>query len=181
MHAVIQVPPDGVVGSHNCRCHLFAACIVDVTVCFSSQTVSALTSGLLRYSAHPADCIFSILVRKVVVGKFPATAIPNSRLCFHGIFLVTQILPRHKPSCILYQHEVCHPCAVERLVGASPFFLLLDTSLFETVIIHPCTMPQSSDHSRVTVVAYIDSSSLFADSFSRSCHTIPVPAHVLFY
>ena len=47
-------------------------------------------------------------------------------------FFVTQILPQHKPSCILSQHEVCYPCTVERLVDVSPFFLLPDTSLFET-------------------------------------------------
>ena len=27
MHAVIQVPPDGVVGSRNCCCHSFTACV----------------------------------------------------------------------------------------------------------------------------------------------------------
>ena len=47
VHAVIQVPADGVVGCCNCCCHSFAACTVDVTV-FSRQTVSALTSGLSR-------------------------------------------------------------------------------------------------------------------------------------
>ena len=51
VHAVIQVPPDGVVGSRRCRCHPFAVCTVDVTECFSRQTVSALTSGLLCSSA----------------------------------------------------------------------------------------------------------------------------------
>jgi len=56
VHAVIQVPPDGVVGSCNYRCHPFAACTVDVTVCFSRQTVSALTLGLSRYSAQPTPC-----------------------------------------------------------------------------------------------------------------------------
>ena len=50
---------------------------------------------------------------------------------------VTQILPQHEPSCILSQHQVCYPCAVERLVDVSPFFLLPDTSLFETLLIHP--------------------------------------------
>jgi len=39
----MQVPPDGVVGSCNFCCHSFAACTVDVTVCFICQTVSALT------------------------------------------------------------------------------------------------------------------------------------------
>jgi len=59
VHAVIQVPPDGVVGSRICRCHSFAACTVDVTVCFGRQTVSALTSGLSRYSTQPTpSCLF---------------------------------------------------------------------------------------------------------------------------
>jgi len=61
VHAVIQVPPDGVVGSRDCRCHSFAACTVDVTVCFSRQTVSVLTSGRSRYSAQPTlivSCLF---------------------------------------------------------------------------------------------------------------------------
>ena len=55
-------------------------------------------------------------------------------------FVVTQILSQHKPSCILSQHEGRHPCTVERQVGASPFSILLDTSLFENLrIIHvPC-------------------------------------------
>ena len=52
MHADKQVPPDGVVGSRNCRCHLFAACTVDVTVCSICQTVSVLISGLSRYPAQ---------------------------------------------------------------------------------------------------------------------------------
>ena len=56
VHAIIQVPPDGVVGSRNCCCHSFAACTVDVTVCFIRQTVNALTSGLSRYSAQPTPC-----------------------------------------------------------------------------------------------------------------------------
>ena len=46
MHAVIQVPADGVVGSHKCRCHSFTACTVDVTVCFSRQTVTWQCSHL---------------------------------------------------------------------------------------------------------------------------------------
>jgi len=56
VHAVIQVPPDGVVGSRNYCCHSFAACTVDVTVCFICQTVSALTSGLSRYFAQLTPC-----------------------------------------------------------------------------------------------------------------------------
>ena len=50
-------------------------------------------------------------------------------------FFVTQILPQQQPFCILSQHEVRYPRTVERLVGASPFFLLLDTCLFETLLI----------------------------------------------
>jgi len=58
VHAVIQVPPDRVYleDIRNCCCHSFAACTVDVTVCFIRQTVSALTSGLSRYSAQPTPC-----------------------------------------------------------------------------------------------------------------------------
>jgi len=56
VHAVIQVPPDGVVGSRNCCCHSFAACTVEMTVSFIRQTVSALISGLSRYSAQPTPC-----------------------------------------------------------------------------------------------------------------------------
>jgi len=43
-------------GGRNCRCYSFAACTDDVTVCFNCQTVSALTSGLSRYSAQPTPC-----------------------------------------------------------------------------------------------------------------------------
>jgi len=46
VHAVIQMPADGVVGSHKCRCHSFTACTVDVTVCFSRQTVTWQCSHL---------------------------------------------------------------------------------------------------------------------------------------
>jgi len=56
VHTVIQVPLDAVVGSRNCCCHSFAACTVDVTMCFIRQTVSALTSGLSHYSAQPTPC-----------------------------------------------------------------------------------------------------------------------------
>ena len=41
-HAVIQVSPDGVVGSRNCCCHSCATCTVDVTVCFTSARPSVL-------------------------------------------------------------------------------------------------------------------------------------------
>jgi len=60
VHAVIQVPPDGVVGSSNCRCHSFAACTVDVTLCFGHQTVSAFTSGLFctADTLLIASCLF---------------------------------------------------------------------------------------------------------------------------
>jgi len=56
MQTVIQVPSDGAVGSRNCHCHPVEACTVDVTVCFNRQTVSALTLGLLCYSAQPTPC-----------------------------------------------------------------------------------------------------------------------------
>ena len=92
-------------------------------------------------SRHPVDCILPILDRKLAVGVFPATAISNRLLrfrvsrihqhkdVFNGFWVtrvhqhtenmeyswnlfVTQILPQHKPSCILSQHEVRYPCAV---------------------------------------------------------------------
>ena len=50
---------DGVVSSRNCYCYPFATCTDDVTVCFGSQTVSALTSGLSRYFAQPTPCWLS--------------------------------------------------------------------------------------------------------------------------
>jgi len=43
MHAVIQVPPDGVLDNHNCHCHPFAACTADITVRFNRQIVNAFT------------------------------------------------------------------------------------------------------------------------------------------
>jgi len=57
----IQVPPDGVAGSCNCRYYPFAAWTVDVTVCFSCQTVSALSLGLSRYSAQLTTCWFYLV------------------------------------------------------------------------------------------------------------------------
>ena len=53
MHAVIQVLPDGVVGSRNCCCHPFAAGTINVAVYLNRETVSALTSGLLHLPAQP--------------------------------------------------------------------------------------------------------------------------------
>jgi len=79
-----------------------------------------------------------ILVRRLAVGVIPATAIPKRFL--RWIVFVTQILSQHKLSSILSQHEVRYPCAIERLVDASPFFLFLDSSLFEFVFTHPFTM-----------------------------------------
>jgi len=66
-----------------------------------------------------------------------------------------------------------------RKAGACFLFpRLLDTSLSETLLIHPCTMSQSRYHTRV--ISYIDSPSLFANLFSGSCRAIPVLAHLLF-
>jgi len=44
MHAV----PDGVVGSHTCRCHPFAACTNDATLDFNHQIESAFIWSLSR-------------------------------------------------------------------------------------------------------------------------------------
>ena len=142
MHAVIQVHPAGVVGGRNCHCHSFAACAVDVTVCFSRQTVSALTSGLSRYFAQPTPCLLHLAYfdQKTGCWRNSCHRHPQSSPSPPWDFSVTQILPQHEPFCILSQHEVCYPCTVERRLDTSPFFLLLHTSLFETLLIHPCTM-----------------------------------------
>ena len=92
MYAIIQVHLDEVVDSCNCHCHPFAACTVDVTVCFSRQTVSRASHAIL-HSRHPVDCLLPnrpvgpILSRIRAVGILPATAIPKRLLCFHGICL----------------------------------------------------------------------------------------------
>ena len=60
----------------------------DVTVFSSRQAVSALTSGLSRYSAQPTHCLSHLaylIFRKLAVRIFLATAITN-RL-FRGFFL----------------------------------------------------------------------------------------------
>ena len=103
VHAVIQVPPDGVVGSRNCRCHSFAACTVDVTVCFGHETVSALTSGLSRYSTQPTpySLHFAYFCQKTGCWHISCHRHPQSSPSFPWGFLVTQILPQHKPFCIL--------------------------------------------------------------------------------
>ena len=98
VHAVVQVPPDGVVGSCDCRCHSFAACTVDVTVCFSRRTVSVLraspgASHVILYSRHPAYCILPILVRKLAFGVFPATAIPIVSFSAMGFFCHSDTSP----------------------------------------------------------------------------------------
>ena len=133
MHAVKQVPPDGVVGSRNCCCHSFVACTVDVTVWFIRQTVSALTSGLSCYSTHPTPCWLHLAYfgQKTSCWRITCHRHPQSSPSPLWDFCVTQILPQHEPSCILSQHEVCYQCAVERLVDVSPFFLLPDASFLK--------------------------------------------------
>ena len=71
VHAVAQLPLDGVVGSRNCRCHSIAAWIADLTVCFSHQTVSALTIGLSRYSAQPTPCYLAYFGQKIGCWRIP--------------------------------------------------------------------------------------------------------------
>jgi len=79
---VMQVPPHGV-QSCNCHCHPFAACTVEVTICFNRQIVSALTwnSRALLHSRHPADCILPILVTK------PCKRCENMRLASAALFM----------------------------------------------------------------------------------------------
>jgi len=133
------VPPDGVVGSRNCCCNSSAACTVDVTVCFSCQTVSALTSGLSRFSAQPTPCGLHLAYfgQKTSCWHISCHRHPQSSPLLPWDFFVTQILPQHKPSCVLSQHQVCYPCTVERLVDASSFF---------SSLIQACLKPSSSIH-----------------------------------
>ena len=142
VHAVIQEHPDGVVGSRNCRCYSFAACTADVTGYLSRQTavLSPWAFGAILHSRHSADCILPILIKKLAVGVFPATAIPNRLLRLHGILLSLKYFPSISlpASCLSMKYATVYR---RKLVGASPFPLPLDTSLFETLHIHPCTMP----------------------------------------
>ena len=142
MHAVIQVPPDGVVGSRNCRCHSFVACTVDVTVCFSRQTVSALTLGLTRYSAQPTPCRLHLAYfsQKTGCSRNSCHCQPQLSPSLPWDFVVTQILLQYKPSCILSQYEVWYSCTVERLVEPPLFFSSLIHALLEFLLIYPCTM-----------------------------------------
>ena len=113
------------VGSRNCHCHSFAACTVDVTVCFGHQTVSALTSGLSRYSAQPTPWWLHLAYFSQKTGSWHISCHrhPQSSPLLPWDLFVIQILPQHRPSCILFQYEVRCPCTVERLVDASPFLL----------------------------------------------------------
>ena len=105
IHAVLQVPLDGVVGRYNICCHFFAASTVDVTVCFSRQTVNALTSGLLRYSAHPPPCWLNLahFGQKTGCWRLSCYRHPQSSPLLPWDFFVIQMLPQHKPSCIRSQ------------------------------------------------------------------------------
>jgi len=120
MHTVIQVPPDGVVGSRNCHCHPFAASTIDVTECFKRQTVSACpqASRAILHSRHHDDGILPILVRKLIlsiliknlpVGQIPATAIPKCLLRFHEIDLSLKRFPSMNfPSSCLSKKSATH-------------------------------------------------------------------------
>ena len=129
MHAVIQVPLDGVVGSCNCRRHPFVICTVDVTACFSRQTVSALTLEPLTLfcTADTLLIVFCLFWSKDWLLAPPPSPIVS--FTSMGFFCPSNTSPATTPSCILSQHEVRCPCSVERLVDASPFPLLLDTGL----------------------------------------------------
>jgi len=143
VHAIIQVLSDGVVDRSNCRCHSFAACTVDVTVCFILQTVRAVlsprASRAILHSQRPADSLVAYCLfwsENWLLAYFLPP--PSPIVCFASMGF--QTFSQNNPSCILSQHEVRYPCTVERLVDTSPFLLLLDTSLFETNLIHPRTM-----------------------------------------
>jgi len=133
--------PDGVVGSRNCCCHLFTVWTVDVLTsglpCCAGARPSELLPRASRAIQLPdyqsshlgplalfctadtlliASCLFWLVQNWLLAYFLP----PSSPIDFFAFvnFFVTRILPHHKPSCILSQHEVCYPFAVERLVGA---------------------------------------------------------------
>jgi len=134
--------------------------------CVSANRPSELSpwaSRTIVQSRHPADCILPILDRKVAVGVVPATAFPKRLLRFHGIFFVTQ----RKLSFPAYTS--LHPQAFSawglllmsrrKAGGCLLFFVLLDTSLFESLLFNPYTMPPSRHGSHTRVIASIDLSS----------------------
>jgi len=129
---IIKVPPDWVVGSRNFRCHPFAACTVYMTVCFNPPTISALTSGLSRYAAQATSCWLRLVHFAYLngCGRIFCHSHPQTSPSPLWDLFVTKILSQHKLSCILSQHEVRYPCAVDRQVGASPFFVLLHCKSF---------------------------------------------------
>ena len=90
IHAVIQVFPDGVVDNHNCCCYSFAACTVDVIMLFSRLTVSALTSGLSRYSAQPTPCTVPLHFLRLVLS--PLYPVPSLVVFTSCRFLETLVV-----------------------------------------------------------------------------------------
>jgi len=77
-----------------------AVTVVELAVlmwpCVSAARPSVLSpqaSRAILHSRHPADCILPILVKRLAVGVFPATAIPNRLLCFHGVFVSLKYFP----------------------------------------------------------------------------------------
>jgi len=126
VHAAIQVSLDGAVGSRNSCCHCLAACTVDASlaVCFIRQTVSALTSGLSRYSAQPTPCLLHVAYFGQKTGCWCLSCHhhPQSSPSMPWHFFVTQILPQHKPFCILSQHEVYYPFTFRKADGCLSFF-----------------------------------------------------------
>jgi len=92
--------------SYRCQLMEWWAAVTDVAIpsqpallmwpCVSSARPSVLSpraSRAILHSRRPADCILPILVRKLAVGVFPATAIPNRLLRCHGIFLSLRYFP----------------------------------------------------------------------------------------
>ena len=84
------------VGSRNCRCHFFATCTV-IRLCLGRQTVSDLTSGLLRYSAKPTPCWLHLAYFGQKTGCWPISCPghrhPQSPPSLPWDFFVTQIFP----------------------------------------------------------------------------------------
>ena len=99
-----------------------------VTVCFIRQTVSAFTSGLSHYSAQLTPCWLHLVYFGQKTGCWRISRAchrhPHLLRC-HRIFLSIRSFPSiNLPASCLSMKSATH-VPVERLVDASPFFLLL--------------------------------------------------------
>jgi len=95
MHAVIQMSPNGVLGSRNCCCLVAfplrwqPALLVQCDCTLQVPDLSVLTSGFSSFTAQPtwrhlasAGCIMPIFVSWLAVGVIPASPDPDVSFIF---------------------------------------------------------------------------------------------------